>query len=177
MRAQRTALLRITHGSPSTREASYNHSRKQGSHASRPCVTSAALVRRFASDGHVFCRQWQKTHFATRAHRTAVMRITRRSPLLKMVAKGVTSSAQTPLTAVPAKPKQPVRFVVPPLSEILQCKISEVYRSFCLLLSITRARRLRLRPSQRHQGSVCSAQPNRPQSALRRDNVSSKRIS
>ena len=30
MRAQRTALLRITHGSPSKREASYNHSRKQG---------------------------------------------------------------------------------------------------------------------------------------------------
>ena len=28
------------------------HSRKQGAHASRPCVTSTALVRRFASDGH-----------------------------------------------------------------------------------------------------------------------------
>ena len=54
-------------------------SRKEGSHASRPCVTSTALVRRFASDGQVFCRQWQKTHFAPRAHRTAVMRITRRS--------------------------------------------------------------------------------------------------
>ena len=60
-------------------EPAINHVREEGSHASRPCVTSAALVRRFASDGHVFCRQWQKTHFAARAHRTAVMCITRRS--------------------------------------------------------------------------------------------------
>ena len=29
-----------------------NYRYKQGSHASRPCVTSAALVRRFALDGH-----------------------------------------------------------------------------------------------------------------------------
>ena len=43
MRAQRTALLRITHGSPSKREASYNPSRKQGSHASRPCVRANFL--------------------------------------------------------------------------------------------------------------------------------------
>ena len=57
------------------------HSRKQEAHASRPCVSSTALVRRFASDRQVFCRQWQKTHFAPRAHRTAVMRIMRRSTL------------------------------------------------------------------------------------------------
>ena len=43
MCAQRTALLRITHGSPSRREASCNHSRKEWSHASRPCVRASFL--------------------------------------------------------------------------------------------------------------------------------------
>ncbi len=38
MRAQRTALLRITHGSPSKREASYNHSRKEAAPPPAPRI-------------------------------------------------------------------------------------------------------------------------------------------
>ena len=37
-------------------------------------------ARNDAASGHGFCQQWQKPQFATRAHHTVVMRITRRSP-------------------------------------------------------------------------------------------------
>ena len=42
--------------------------------------TSATLVRRFASDGHEIALDMAISQFAARAHRAAVVRITRRSP-------------------------------------------------------------------------------------------------
>ena len=55
MRAQRTALVRITHGSPSQREASCNHSRKGAAPSPAPCICAYLRFCRKVRSRALYC--------------------------------------------------------------------------------------------------------------------------